>query len=518
MNKSLHSYRNPVIPGFNPDPSICRDNEDYYLVTSTFEFFPGVPIYHSRNLVNWRLISYCLTRTEQLPLKNSPASAGIYAPTLRKNKGTFYMTTTNVTEGGNFIVHTEDIHGSWSNPVYIDQGGIDPSLLFVDEKIYFCSTGNKGENGIFVCEIDPKSGRKFTDSVRISTGCGGRFAEAPHLYYINNWFYLMLAEGGTEYGHMVTMQRSKNIYGPYERCPINPIISHRDRGWHPIQAVGHADIIQDHKGAWWMVCLGIRPALGLLHHLGRETFLLPLKWENGWPLPATTLELEMEAPLPAEAKKPDYDFETDFSTGADEPEWNYLRARDSSCFERKDGKLYLTANGQKLSEPGTSPAFTGIRQKFFDMEAITVLSLDDVKPGTVTGISAFYNNDYHYDLCIENKNGTFSVIVNKRIHDLEAVVFRKVIEVPAEKAELRIKADKKSYHFAIRIDKGQWCNCGSALTAGLSTEGTCFMTFTGVYIGLFCDSGKAAYEYFSMKEMSGGEQEGIGYGEHIETK
>ena len=507
MVKTMYSYRNPIIPGFNPDPSMCRDGEDYYLATSSFEFFPGVPIYHSRNLVNWKLIAYCLARPEQLPLENCPASAGIYAPTIRKHEGVFYMTTTNISGAGNFIVYATDIHGPWSDPVYVDQSGIDPSLLFVGRKAYFCSNGGyKGENGIFLCEVDPKSGRKLTDSICISKGCGGRFAEAPHIYFINDWYYLILAEGGTEYGHMVTLQRSRSIYGPYEACPNNPVLSHRDRGGHPIQAVGHADIFEDHKGAWWMVCLGIRPAQGMLHHLGRETFLLPLKWENDWPLPAALLELEMEAPLPEKPEKPGFDFETDFSSDASELDWNYIRAKDPSCFERREGKFCLKANAQRLSDPGSSPAFAGIRQKFFDMEAVTVLSLLDTKPGTAAGITAFYNNDYHYDLFIEKSEEFFSVILNRRIHDLEAVVFKKEIDGPGEKAELRIRADRKSYHFAFRIDDGQWHSCGSALTAGLSTEGTHAMTFTGVYIGLFCNSGEAVFDCFSVKETIHGEK------------
>jgi alpha-N-arabinofuranosidase len=456
-------------------------------------------------LVDWKLIAYCLTRPEQLPLKGCPASTGIYAPTLRKYEGFFYMTTTNVTGGGNFIVHAENIRGPWSDPVFVNQGGIDPSILFVEHKAYFCSTGYKGENGIFLCEIDPNSGQKLADSTCISKGCGGRFAEAPHIYFINNWYYLMLAEGGTEYGHMVTMQRSKSIYGPYESCPYNPVLSHRDRGGHPIQAVGHADLFQDHKGAWWMVCLGIRPTEGMLHHLGRETFLLPVKWENDWPLPAASLEPEMEAPLPEKAEKPCFDFATDFSKDASELEWNYIRAKEPSCFERREGKFYLRANAQRLSDPGSSPAFAGIRQKFFDMEALTVLSLKDTRPGSMAGITAFYNNDYHYDLFVEKKEGAFSIVLNRRIHDLEAEVFRKEIRNPAEKVKLCIKGDKKSYYFAFCIDGGERHNCGSALAAGLSTEGTYPITVTGVYIGLFCNSGETAFECFSVKETIHGE-------------
>jgi alpha-N-arabinofuranosidase len=218
----MNSYQNPIIPGFNPDPSICRAGEDYYIAVSSFEFFPGVPLYHSKNLADWEMTGHCLTRPEQLPLNGCRASGGIYAPTLRYHEGIFYMVTTNVSGGGNFIVHTQDINGPWSDPAFIDQGGIDPSLLFDGGKVYFCSNGNAGTDGIFVCEVEPRTGEKFTPSRLISSGCGGRCPEAPHIYHIGLWYYLLMAEGGTEYGHMVTIQRSRNIYGPYVQCPHNP--------------------------------------------------------------------------------------------------------------------------------------------------------------------------------------------------------------------------------------------------------------------------------------------------------
>ena len=271
-------YKNPIISGFHPDPSICRVGEDFYLVTSTFEFFPGVPIFHSRNLVNWELINYCLTTDTQLPLYGCKPSRGIYAATIRYHDGTFFMVTTNVSDKGNFIVHTNDVKGQWSEPVWVKQRGIDPSLFWDDDgTCYFVSNGDdKGNRGIYLCKIDPFTGEMLTASTLISEGCGGRHCsgkhpEAPHVYKKDNWYYLMLAEGGTEYGHMETIQRSRNIWGPYEQGgPYQPMLTHRDEFRNPIyagiQATGHADIIEDQNGRWWLVCLGIRPIGDMQKH------------------------------------------------------------------------------------------------------------------------------------------------------------------------------------------------------------------------------------------------------------
>ena len=213
----MHKIENPIIKGFNPDPSICRVGEDYYLVTSTFEFFPGVPIYKSRDLANWKLIGHCLNRPSQLQLNGCHASGGIYAPTLRHHDGMFYMTTTNVTFGGNFIVHANDPAGPWSDPVWVAQAGIDPSLLFDDDgRCYFHSTGSQeGRPCILQCEINPLTGDMLSPSRVLSYGSGGRFPEAPHMYKILGEYYLMLAEGGTEYGHMVTIFRSSSPWGTF---------------------------------------------------------------------------------------------------------------------------------------------------------------------------------------------------------------------------------------------------------------------------------------------------------------
>jgi alpha-N-arabinofuranosidase len=502
----MYTYHNPVIPGFNPDPSVCRDGDDYYLVTSSFEFFPGVPIYHSKNLVNWKCIGHCLTRKEQIPLENCPPSAGIFAPTLRRHAGVWYMTTTNVSGGGNFIVHTADIRGDWSDPVWIAQGGIDPSLLFFNGKVYFCSTGggneSKGrpwEQGIYLCEIDPQTGAMITPSTLISKGTGGKYPEAPHIYHKDGWFYLLLAEGGTEYGHMVTIQRSRNIYGPYESCPYNPVLSHRNFGGHPIQATGHADIFEDHARSWWMVFLGIRPiSHAMLHNLGRETFLTPVQWVEGWPLIGNEgrIELVMEAALPSAPEPADWNVRADFSKPLD-TRWNYIRNPDMTRYRTGNGVLSIIGNDQTLSSPNGNPAFMGMRQQAFTVEAAALLKA----PGTGrAGISAFYNNDYHYDLYVDRTaDGSLDVVFNRRIHDFEAETFRQRIAGSGE-IQLRIRADREYYMFSYRCtDSGGWIEAGKGLCAGLCTETTHTMTFTGVYLGIFASFGTAEFLEWNLR-------------------
>ena len=281
-------YKNPIISGFHPDPSICRVEDDFYLVNSTFEYFPGIPVYHSKDLLHWKQIGHCITRNSQLTLrKGVPNMTGIYAPTIRYQNGIYYVVTTNVTYGaeqdGNFFVWTKDPYGEWSDPVWINCPGIDPSFYFEEEGFaYYTGAHN---NHIFLAKIDLTTGKVVEEGKEIWAGTGGNDPEGPHIYKINGWYYLFISEGGTEYGHMLTVARSKTIDGPYESCPHNPVLTNRSRSL-PIKAVGHADIVQDQNGNWWTVCLGVRPiAYPFKYNLGRETMLVPFVWDQeGWPV------------------------------------------------------------------------------------------------------------------------------------------------------------------------------------------------------------------------------------------
>lgn len=503
-------YKNPILPGFHPDPSICRVGDDFYLITSTFEFFPGVPIYHSKNLINWELINYCLTEDSQLSLKRGKPSSGIYAPTLRYHNGTFFMTTTNVTRGGNFIVHTNDIYGKWSEPAWVKQSGIDPSLFWDDDgTCYFVSNGSENPQrdgyGIFLCEIDPFTGKMLSHSHRLTNGCGGRCAEAPHIYKRNGWYYLMLAEGGTEYGHMVTIQRAQNIYGPYEPCPHNPIVTHRDAPENLFQATGHADIVEDQNGNWWLVCLGIRPIPKVwLHHLGRETLLAPFTWsEDGWPTVSDNrqVHLEMEGPLPGPTPCPvSLDFEDHFESNRLHLRWNFVRNPNRECYLPEKGRLVLKAGDDDLSTPRGNPTMIAVRQQEFCMETVAQIE-GDVKIGQYTGLTAFYNNDYHYDILITKEaDGRHYACLRKHVADIDIIVVRHPIYYQGS-IRLKIMSNEEWYTFYYEKD-GVFVELGHGRTALLCTEITHTMTFTGTYWGIFTENGEIAVTYVAVKNLS----------------
>ena len=506
-------YRNPIISGYNPDPSICRVGEDYYIVNSSFEFYPGVPVYHSRNLVNWELEGYCLTEESQLDLHGCRPSGGIYAPTIRYHQGTFFMTTTNTSGKGNFIVHTTDMKKGWSKPAGVDQGGIDPSLLFDDDgTVYFASTSmdSEGKTGIFLCQVNPFTGERLTESVVISRGCGGRYAEGPHLYKWFGKYYLMLAEGGTEYGHMETILRSDSPYGPFEACPHNPILTHRDDMREEIYCTGHADMIEDHNGNWWLVCLAIRPCQEkkdrvLLHNLGRETFLTPVVWtEDGWPIVGENglISPEMEGPLPGERPAPvNRDFADDFSQDRFSLHYNFLRNPSMENYVRDTAKRKLILRGTSTTiNEMASPTWIGVRQKGFETVSVADVSLLDAVQGMRAGLTAYYNDSYHYEIYLSREMDRWKVCLAKHIHDIFTVTAS--AEIPAaENVKLRIVSDKTYYRFSYSLVGETFVELGSGLTVGLCTESTRNMTFTGTYIGMFAENGCAAFENFHVKVL-----------------
>jgi len=497
-------YKNPIIPGFNPDPSICRVGEDFYLVTSTFEFFPGVPVYHSKNLVNWELINYCLTTDSQLPLEGAEASGGIYAPTIRYHDGVFFMTTTNVSNGGNFIVHTKDIYGKWSEPAYVDQGGIDPSLFWDDDgTCYFVSNGldENGRIAIFLCQLDPFTGEKHAPTTLISYGCGGRYPEAPHIYKENGYYYLMLAEGGTEYGHMETMQRSKNIYGPYEGCPHNPILSHRDTPG-PIQATGHADIVEDQNGNWWLVCLAIRPIKNMqLHHIGRESFLAPVIWnEDGWPVVGNNgrIAFEMEGPLPGPAVEPvSHDFCDSFDKDGLDLRWSFVRNPRRENYALEKGHLVLKGGLDHLSTPLGHPTMIAVRQQEFDMEAVVRLE-GEIQCGQRSGLSAFYNSDYHYDIFVTKSQEGHAVCLRKHVADIDVVVASCPIDYDGY-VRLKIVSNDEWYTFFCERN-GEFVEIGRGATSLLATE-TNGRSFTGTFWGVFSEQGDISVTGVTVKAL-----------------
>jgi hypothetical protein len=283
----------PIVSGFHPDPTVCRVGDDYYLAHSSFEYFPGAPIFHSRDLVHWKQIGNILSRRGQFLRGDGRPSGGIYGSTLRHHEGRFYFVTTNVgdADSGQTIVTAEDPAGPWSDPIFISRAvGIDPDICWDDDgELLLTWRGHVAGTevrGTVQGRVDLKTGEFIGEPYRIWEGSGLDFPEAPHLYKIDDRWYLVLAEGGTERGHTVTIGRADRPEGPFESCPANPVFSHRSMPSLPVQNTGHADLVQTASGEWAAVYLGVRPGgfTPCYHVLGRETFLAGVDWVDGWPV------------------------------------------------------------------------------------------------------------------------------------------------------------------------------------------------------------------------------------------
>lgn len=506
------AVRNPVIPGFHPDPSVVRVGEDFYLVTSSFEFFPGVPVFHSRDMVHWRQIGHVLTRDSQLPLQGARASGGIYAPTIRYHGGTFYMVTTNVTGGGNFYVTAKDPAGPWSEPVWVkEQGGIDPSLFFdEDGTTYLLSNGGgpgDRERGIYQSTIDVATGKLTSTPRLIWRGTGGRYAEAPHMYRVKGVYYLMIAEGGTEYGHMETIARSRSPWGPFEPCPRNPILTHKNSHVEqPVQATGHADLVEDKDGKWWMVLLAIRPQGGKWHHLGRETFLAPVTWDaGGWPLVngGRGVELEMSLVLPGN----DTPVVTPARSTFDGPlgfEWNHLRNPDRAAYSLTARPGWLELRGSALTLGAVaSPTFVGRRQQHFAARVATRLDFAPTREGDEAGLSVFQNPTHHYEIAVRRTATGREVFVRQTIGASLSSVTASARLDGEEPVELEVVAAPLEYRFAVVDARGARHDLGTAQTRYLASEVA--DGFTGVYFGLYATgngsaaSVPAAFDWFDYE-------------------
>jgi xylan 1,4-beta-xylosidase len=510
----ITSYRNPVVPGFHPDPSIVRVGQTFYLVNSSFEFFPGVPIHRSRDLVHWQPVGHVLTRDRQLPLEGIGPSRGIFAPTIRYHDGTYYMITTLVDGGGNFFVTANDPEGEWSDPVWIrGQGGIDPSLFFDDDgAVYLTTTGGSpdepGESGIYVSRIDPSTGKLLTEPSLAWKGTGGRYPEGPHLYKVGGRYYLMISEGGTEYGHMVTIARSDRPSGPFEACSRNPILTHRDTQLdQPIQGTGHPDLVQDAEGSWWMVLLAFRPQGGYFHHLGRETFLVPVRWgEDGWPVvnEGRTVDLEMavtglpERPVPPVPLRDAFD-------AALGPAWNHLRnpVRTSYSITERAGWLTLHGSPLTLATATSSPTFVGRRQQHLRARIAALLDFAPRRDGDEAGMVLYRHPFHRYELGVRRAAGSREVFVRQTVGEhLSAITARAPLPGDAP-VELQIDADPLEYTLSYAPRDGQMRELDRALARFLSSEAA--GGFIGAYVGLYATgngepaTAPAAFDWFDYE-------------------
>lgn len=502
-------YTNPVLPGFYPDPSVCRVEDDFYLVTSSFCYFPAVPIFHSRDLIHWEQIGNCLNRPSQVNLTKADAWSGIYAPTIRYHKGIFYMIVTNVTDrtqvgrpGDNFLVYTTDPRGEWSEPVWLQQGGIDPSLYFEVDQCYMVSNP---DNYLTLCEINPQTGQQLTPSRKIWAGTGGRYPEAPHIYQKDGWYYLLASEGGTEYGHRVTIARSREIYGPYESNPANPILTHMNLNaqTNPIQGTGHGDIVQARDGSWWMTFLAFRPQEGTHHLTGRETYLAPLEWnENAWPVVNGngTVSIQMNVPTLPQQENIKRVARCEFEEDVLAPQWQYLRNPTVEHYSLKQGKLTMQM-AKALGNGIESPSFIGRRQEQAEFTASTQVRLLNAEEGDEAGLTLYMDNDSHAEIFIRQEAGRKQLIVRYVLGSINHI--EQSIALPNEKLSLMVKGTKSDYEFGYCLSGQSFISLSRLNTRYLSTETA--GGFTGIMIGMYAQAGqkstagKAAFEYFEYK-------------------
>ena len=499
-------YQNPVVRGFYPDPSVCSANGKYYLVTSSFQFFPGVPLFESEDLVNWKQIGHVLTRPSQVMLTGVRASGGVFAPTIREYNGRFYMVTNNNSTNENFYVYTDDIYGEWSDPITVDQDGIDPSLYFEDGRCFFITNGtdDEGNGGIVQCEIEIETGRKLSPSKSLWKGSGGRYIESPHMYKIGDYYYLMVAEGGTEYGHMITYTRSSSVWGPFTDYAKNPVLTNRNKAPYEIQGIGHGDLIRANDGSWYMLSLGFRQIekWDAYHTLGREVFLTPAQFDHdGWFTCGTDGTTDHTYEIPGEGVqelKKEYTFEnTDWTK-----EWAFLRDVHPEDYVLEDRWAVLRGSALSLNDLA-SPTFVGMRQKEFDMEMSVLLDLKVISntetkcftPEPFAGLTAYMDETEHFDVGVTERDGKKDIVLRLCI----GTIRHEAVRIPAEdaaKVRLKVVSERSWYRFYAQLlnvsDKplsGE-IFLGQERSKYLSTEVA--GGFTGVMIGLFAEGNSEA--------------------------
>jgi xylan 1,4-beta-xylosidase len=496
---------NPLIPGFNPDPSIVRADGAYYLVTSTFEYLPGIPVYRSTDLVNWEQVGNVATRPEQVGVEDVLTGGGVWAPTIRYNDGTFYVIVTIAMSPRGCVVFTAtDPAGPWSDGTTIEGvGGIDPDLAWdLDGTTYVTFSGlytsgpDFGQHkGIQQVRVDLTGGKALEEPRSLWSGTGLKFPEAPHLYHREGQWYLMIAEGGTERGHGVSVARGPSPEGPFEPHPANPVLSARSTS-RPIQNTGHADLVETPDGGSALVLLGMRP-LGMTQSfspLGRETFVTPVSWVDGWPQPEPVTLAPRDG-----VDEQAFDFAD--PAALDDPGWLAVRTTPASVASVADGRLSIVGTAG-LDDP--HPQFVGRRQRHLTAAVSTTVDAAD----GVGGLALRYDENSYLCLEVDGATVTARAHVNGLAQDWQ-------VTVPAGDVELRIETARAADGFtsaAMGGDRIRLLAGGTLLTeldGRYWTAETC-TSFTGRVIGLYASRGTVRFADFHYRgnEIRGNEIRG----------
>lgn len=500
-----NEFRNPILPGFAPDPSIVRVGSDFYVVNSSFGWFPGLPIYHSRDLVNWRQIGNAITSTDDFKLPSVGINRGIFAPTIRWHKGLFYIITTCIECGNNFIITAKDPKGPWSKPIWLDTvTGIDPDLFFDDDGRVWITNNDEpegpaqydGHRALWIQEYDLAQ-RKVVGPRKVVVDRGVNpaekpiWSEGPHIYKKDGYYYLTAAEGGTSDDHRQTIYRSASVTGPYIPGPRNPIMTQRNLDPArplPVYATGHADFVQSPDKDWWAVFLATRPYERNLTSLGRETFLLPVSWEDGWPdmvPPGQAVRLKLPKPeLPGSKQKSDWSKWYESFNGLKlGPQWLSRQpvSEDWLNLRAKPGSLMLTSKGSN---------FIGQRQRH--RKGVISTELRYISSGQTgrAGLAAIADEGHRIFFGIEQSSSGSALVVGasglKGTAQGETIIYKRPIDwLSGESIKLRITLNGGSADFAYATAKGEWQTILSGADArNLATEYDGLL-FTGTVVGLY---------------------------------
>ena len=495
-NYSQDTFVNPIINGGYPDPSIIRVDDDFYIVNSSFEYFPALPIHHSKDLVNWELIGYGIDRPSQaldkVNLYDVQQQGGIHAPSIRYHDGLFYIVVTNVyspedktkpTQMVNFILTAKNPAGPWSEPHVIEGApGIDPDIFFDDNgKVWFIGThhpGNPNQNGIgeiWIQQLNLENWELFGPRHSIWTGaCGGCCVEGPHIYKQYDRYYLMVAEGGTSYNHAVMIASSDNIEGPYDSNPKNPILTSRhlsNSNW--VHSTGHADLVQLKDGRWYMVSLGIRNEMDATSNMGRETHLMPVSWEEAWdnwveveegrwepviikwPVVAPkTGKIERFTPVPFIEKKQyvNNSFYDDFSSNTLDLQWNFRRVprKNTYVLDSKNKKLKLNLSPETFKLRGQY-SLMGFRQKETEFEYSASMNFKPKNNLSESGLSMFSQDDNYINFTIKKENKKTNLVLIVKPRESESRTIKSMPIKYNDEIILKIlsKNNKYTYHYSI---------------------------------------------------------------------
>jgi alpha-N-arabinofuranosidase len=518
---------NPVLAGFYPDPSVLKVEADYYLINSTFAYFPGIPVFHSKDLKNWKQIGNVISRPSQMNFMEHRMTRGLFAPAIDYHNGTYYVTCTLIDKGGNFVVSAKDPAGPWSDPTWLPEvKGIDPSLFFDNDKAYIIYNSDAPENKplysghrtIRMYEFDPVN-LKVVGEERILVNGGVDISkkpvwiEGPHFLKKDGWYYLYAAEGGTSVNHSEVVFRSKSVWGPFIPYEKNPILTQRDLPADrkdPITSAGHAQFVEGPDGKTYTIFLAVRPYEDNYYNTGRETFIAPVEWKDGWPVVDPNnkeIQYSYKANF-SEVKQKDarpqsgnFEYKITFEKTLD-PALLFLRTVDSSSFTlSKANGLSLKLKPETCMELG-NPSFIGKRQQHLFCTAETAIDFSAKSDNEKAGLIIFQDETHFYYLCKSLEQGKDVIQVFKgndatKTMDLITQVFPKT---NSKKIMMRIHAQGDTYRFEYAVKPNDWILLKDKVDARfLSTEVA--GGFIGCVFGLYATSSgqetknSASYSY-----------------------